>query len=306
MPTVSDVMTETDTRMGKSVEALNRELATIRTGRASPTLVESLMVDYYGVPTPLNQLATISVPEARSLMIQPWDKSSLKEVERSIMQSDLGLMPTNDGNAIYTVLVEPGMTVPIGPNDLVVTTIQFRALQTTQATVVSYLPALGIYGETRVFGAGIQNNITGDISATAFVEVVQFCSVVCPTDINGNFETTAFDLAVLSGCWGGVMPGTCVCLDADHNGDIGAFDMAVLLGAWGPCSGVPGACCNADGMGSCQILLEGDCDAVGGAFLGPATQCEDCLHEACSPDARDCSTANGTAGCDDVACCELV
>ena len=227
------------------------------------------------------------------------------DINQGIDQPPLDV-PANDGNAIYTVLVEPGMTVSVGPNDLVVTTIQFRALQTTQATVVSYLPAVGIYGETRVFGAGIQNNITGDISATAFVEVVQFCSVVCPTDINGNFETTAFDLAVLLGCWGGVMPGTCVCLDADHNGDIGAFDLAVLLGAWGPCSGVPGACCNADGMGGCQILLEGDCDAVGGVFLGPATQCEDCLHEACSPDAGDCSTANGTAGCDDVACCDLV
>lgn len=100
MPTVGEVITETDDRMGKSVEALNRELATIRTGRASPALVESLIVDYYGVPTPLNQLATISVPEARSLMIQPWDKGSLKEVEKSIMKSELGLMPNNDGNSI--------------------------------------------------------------------------------------------------------------------------------------------------------------------------------------------------------------
>ena len=100
MPTIGEVITETDDRMGKSVDALNRELATIRTGRASPALVESLMVDYYGVPTPLNQLATISIPEARALMIQPWDKGSLKEVERSIMTSDLGLMPNNDGNAI--------------------------------------------------------------------------------------------------------------------------------------------------------------------------------------------------------------
>jgi len=100
MPTVAEVITATDVRMGKSVEALNHQLATIRTGRASPTLVESLMVDYYGVPTPLNQLATISVPEARSLVIQPWDKGSLKEVERSIMKSELGLIPNNDGNAI--------------------------------------------------------------------------------------------------------------------------------------------------------------------------------------------------------------
>ena len=100
MPTIGEVIKETDDRMGKSVDALTRELAIIRTGRASPALVESLMVDYYGVPTPLNQLATISIPEARSLMIQPWDKASMKEVEKSIMTSDLGLMPNNDGNTI--------------------------------------------------------------------------------------------------------------------------------------------------------------------------------------------------------------
>ena len=91
MPTIGEVIKETDDRMGKSVDALTRELA---------ALVESLVVDYYGVPTPLNQLATISIPEARSLMIQPWDKASMKEVEKSIMASDLGLMPNNDGNAI--------------------------------------------------------------------------------------------------------------------------------------------------------------------------------------------------------------
>jgi ribosome recycling factor len=100
MPTIGEVITDTDGRMGKSVEALNRELATIRTGRASPALVESLMVDYYGAQTPLNQLATISIPEARTLMIQPWDKGALPEVEKSIMKSDLGLMPNNDGNVI--------------------------------------------------------------------------------------------------------------------------------------------------------------------------------------------------------------
>lgn len=100
MPTVGEVITETDDRMGKSVAALTRELAIIRTGRASPALVESLMVEYYGAPTPLNQLATISVPEARSLMIQPWDKGALQEVEKSILKSDLGLTPNNDGNAI--------------------------------------------------------------------------------------------------------------------------------------------------------------------------------------------------------------
>jgi ribosome recycling factor len=86
--------------MSKSVDALRRELNTIRTGRASPVLVETLMVDYYGVPTPLNQLASISVPEPRVLMIQPWDKQAMKDVERSVLKSDLGLVPTNDGNVI--------------------------------------------------------------------------------------------------------------------------------------------------------------------------------------------------------------
>ena len=100
MATSTEVLADTGSRMEKSVEALNRELSTIRTGRASPALVENLTVDYYGVPTPLVQLASISVPEARSLMIQPWDKQTLKEVEKSILKSDLGLVPSNDGNLI--------------------------------------------------------------------------------------------------------------------------------------------------------------------------------------------------------------
>ena len=100
MTTQSDVVANTRSRMGMSVEALKRELSTIRTGRASPALVENLTVDYYGVPTPLVQLASISVPEARSLLIQPWDKQTLKEVEKAILMSDLGLVPNNDGNMI--------------------------------------------------------------------------------------------------------------------------------------------------------------------------------------------------------------
>ena len=86
--------------MKKSVEALRSDLSSIRTGRASPALIENLMVDYYGVPTPLNQMSAISVPEARLLMIQPWDKQVLKEVEKGILKSDLGLVPNNDGNVI--------------------------------------------------------------------------------------------------------------------------------------------------------------------------------------------------------------
>lgn len=100
MATVDEVLTDTRSRMSKSVEALVRDMNVIRTGRASPALVESLAVDYYGVPTPLNQMASISVPEARVLMIQPWDKNALVEIEKGIQRSDLGLVPNNDGNVI--------------------------------------------------------------------------------------------------------------------------------------------------------------------------------------------------------------
>ena len=100
MVTVASLLDDTDSRMEKSVEALGRELNSIRTGRASPALVENLMVNYYGVPTPLNQVGSISVPEARQLMIQPWDKQALKDVEKGILASDLGLVPNNDGNVI--------------------------------------------------------------------------------------------------------------------------------------------------------------------------------------------------------------
>ena len=100
MATVEEVLSETSSGMSRSVDALKRELGAIRTGRASPTLVESLMVDYYGVPTPLNQLASISIPEARVIMIQPWDKQAMSDVEKGILKSDLGLMPNNDGTVI--------------------------------------------------------------------------------------------------------------------------------------------------------------------------------------------------------------
>ena len=88
MATVDEIIAETDARMQKSVEALQRDLNTVRTGRASPALIEGINIDYYGVPTPLNQLATISVPEARVLMIQPWDKQVMKDVEKGILTSD--------------------------------------------------------------------------------------------------------------------------------------------------------------------------------------------------------------------------
>ena len=107
MATVEEVIADTGSRMRKSVEALQRDLNTVRTGRATPALVENIKVDYYGVPTPLSQLATISVPEARILMIQPWDKQVMKEVEKGILTADMGLVPNNDGTAIRINLPAP-------------------------------------------------------------------------------------------------------------------------------------------------------------------------------------------------------
>lgn len=104
MAAFDGVLADVRERMGKAVEALQRELATIRTGRASPGLVAHLRVDYYGVPTPLNQMATITVPEARVIGIQPWDRAALGAIEKAILRSDLGLNPRNDGNTIRLVL----------------------------------------------------------------------------------------------------------------------------------------------------------------------------------------------------------
>ena len=97
---IDDILSETSKKMGKAIDALKRELATIRTGRATPAIVDHIKVDYYGVPTPLNQIATISVPEARLLLIQPWDRQALSSMEKAILKSDLGLNPSNDGNMI--------------------------------------------------------------------------------------------------------------------------------------------------------------------------------------------------------------
>src|ERR671922_988170 len=87
-------------RMGKSVESIRHEFGTVRTGRASPALLDRITVDYYGTSTPLKQLATITAPEARLLAIQPYDKTSIKAIERAILESDVGLTPSNDGNLI--------------------------------------------------------------------------------------------------------------------------------------------------------------------------------------------------------------
>jgi ribosome recycling factor len=97
---IQDIMVDAEVRMGKAIDALRRDLGSIRTGRASPSLVERLNVDYYGSSTPLNQLAGISVPEPRLLVIQPWDRGSMAAIEKAIMKSELGLNPTNDGQVI--------------------------------------------------------------------------------------------------------------------------------------------------------------------------------------------------------------
>jgi ribosome recycling factor len=97
---IKETLDDADDRMGKAITSLERDLATIRTGRANPSLVEQLRVDYYGTPTPLQQLASVGVPDARLLTIQPYDKGSLEAIEKAIQKSDLGLNPSNDGNII--------------------------------------------------------------------------------------------------------------------------------------------------------------------------------------------------------------
>ena len=104
--TPEDVLAEVERKMNQSMEALDRELSTLRTGRATPSLVENVSVDYYGTPTPLKQIASISAPDARAIMVQPWDKQVLRAIERSLMRSEMGFNPSNDGNII---------TVPIPP-----------------------------------------------------------------------------------------------------------------------------------------------------------------------------------------------
>jgi ribosome recycling factor len=93
-------------RMGKSVESTNHEFSSVRTGRASPALLDRIVVDYYGAQTPLRQLATINAPEARLLTVQPYDQSSIKAIERAIMESDVGLTPSNDGRLIRLTVPE--------------------------------------------------------------------------------------------------------------------------------------------------------------------------------------------------------
>jgi ribosome recycling factor len=96
----AEIRKDAELRMSKAMDALQHNLATIRTGRASPTLLDRIQVDYYGAQTPLNQLAGISAPESRLLVIQPWDRGTIGLIERAIQSSDLGLTPNNDGQVI--------------------------------------------------------------------------------------------------------------------------------------------------------------------------------------------------------------
>ena len=91
---------EFEIKMGKSIDSYNHELSTIRVGKANASVLDKITVDYYGVPTQINQMAQISTPDARTLTIQPWDASSLKLIDKAIQASDLGIMPQNDGKAL--------------------------------------------------------------------------------------------------------------------------------------------------------------------------------------------------------------
>jgi ribosome recycling factor len=96
----NELLADAKERMGKSVQATNGEFGSVRTGRASPALLDRIVVDYYGAPTPLKQLATINAPEARLLTVQPYDAGSIKAIEKAIQHSDLGVNPSNDGKVI--------------------------------------------------------------------------------------------------------------------------------------------------------------------------------------------------------------
>ncbi len=97
---VKDLLKRTEDTMKATIEATKKEFNTVRTGRANPALLDRVFVDYYGTPTPLSQVATVTSPEARLIVIQPWVKQTLGDIERAILKSDLGLNPTNDGSVI--------------------------------------------------------------------------------------------------------------------------------------------------------------------------------------------------------------
>jgi ribosome recycling factor len=97
---IYELIQEAEEKMTRTVEVLKKDLASLRAGRATPALLDKIQADYYGTPTPINQMANITVPEPRLLVIQPWDKSTIPAIEKAILKSDLGLNPSNDGNVI--------------------------------------------------------------------------------------------------------------------------------------------------------------------------------------------------------------
>ena len=102
--TTSSLMDDAESRMNKTLDTLKRDINTVRTGRATPSLLDNVLVDYHGVPTPLNHLATITAPEPRLMVIQPWDKSVVPEIEKGILKSNMGLNPANDGSLILSLI----------------------------------------------------------------------------------------------------------------------------------------------------------------------------------------------------------
>ena len=101
---IDEIITEASEKMDKSVDTLKKDLQKVRTGRATLTILDDVRVDYYGSPTPLNQIASLSVPESRLITIQPWDPSAIKEIEKAIMKSNLGLTPSSDGKIVRIVI----------------------------------------------------------------------------------------------------------------------------------------------------------------------------------------------------------
>ena len=101
---IQEILTQHETRMDKTIDALKHEFASIRTGRASTSLLDKVMVDYYGTPTPISQMASVSVPDSRTVSIQPWDKGGISIIEKAILKSDLGLTPVNDGKVIRIMI----------------------------------------------------------------------------------------------------------------------------------------------------------------------------------------------------------
>ena len=97
---IQEILTQHETRMDKTIDALKHEFASIRTGRASTSLLDKVMVDYYGTPTPVNQVANVQAPEPRLILVKPWERNMIGPIEKAVLQSDLGLNPSNDGETI--------------------------------------------------------------------------------------------------------------------------------------------------------------------------------------------------------------